>query len=164
MIFTKIEIDNLYCFQDFSLDLTFSKKKVASTIPDEHIPGRPNFNYKKICVISGANASGKTAFGRVLCGIQNFISRKNLSTHLSEGICDKNRPSTITVEFVTNNDLRFHKLDVSFDENDVNIEHVKYASIYLWGQDSVRTARKRLDTVFSGGARTRGSYFKTIFC
>ena len=159
MIFTKIEIDNLYCFQDFLLDLTFPKKKVGSTIPDEYLPGRPNFNYKKICVISGANASGKTAFGRVLCGIQNFISRKFLSPHLSEGISNKDRPSTITVEFVTTNDLRFHKLEVSFDKNDVNIENVRYAGIYLWSLESARAARKRLDAVFLSGVRTKGSDF-----
>ena len=76
MVILNIRLDNFIVFNDFSMCLSYSKKPVRSTIPEEHLTGFPNFRYKKVIVLMGANATGKTAFGNVCMGIMNFIHRR----------------------------------------------------------------------------------------
>ncbi|MBR5940042.1 MAG: ATP-binding protein [Neisseriaceae bacterium] len=78
-----------------------------STIPHEHLKGCEKFRFRRVCIISGANASGKTALGKILCNIQNLWERydsqvklKTLSDIL-ETISDKSKAGKIEVEFVT---------------------------------------------------------------
>ena len=73
MIIMNIELDNLLLFRDFSLNLSYPKKPVHTTIEEEHLSGRPNFRYKKLVVLMGANATGKTALGKILMGIFIFL-------------------------------------------------------------------------------------------
>ena len=76
MVILNIKLDNLLIFHDFSMNLSYPKKPVRSSIDSEHLEGRSNFRYKKLIVLMGANATGKTALGKVLVGIFNFIARK----------------------------------------------------------------------------------------
>ena len=76
MVILDIKLDNLLLFHDFSMNLSYPKKPVHTTIENEHLEGRSNFRYKKLIVLMGANATGKTALGKVLMGIFNFISTK----------------------------------------------------------------------------------------
>ena len=66
MIVLDVHINNFYAFKNFHLNLTYPKKIVGSPIPDEYLAGHPNFRYKKINIIMGANASGKTTLGKML--------------------------------------------------------------------------------------------------
>ncbi len=77
MIVLDVQLDNIYAFKNFHLNLTYPKKIVGSCIKDEHLDGHPNFRYKKVNIIMGSNASGKTTFGHALMYIFNFLSRKN---------------------------------------------------------------------------------------
>ena len=79
MVILNVYLDNFYAFKNFRMNLTYPKKIVGSSIAEEHLAGRPNFRYKKVNIIMGANASGKTTFGRTLMKIFNFISKKNYS-------------------------------------------------------------------------------------
>ena len=90
MVVLDIKLDNFYAFKNFHMNLTYPKKILGSTIENEHLPERTNFRYKKVNVIFGANASGKTTFGRMIMKIFNFIDRKNY-TFLTEKICDRTR-------------------------------------------------------------------------
>ena len=66
MILLNIRLNNIYGFRDFTADFTYPKKVVNSFIEDEHLAGRPRFRYKKAVVLIGANATGKTSFGKAL--------------------------------------------------------------------------------------------------
>lgn len=79
MVLLNIELDNFLLFNNFSMNLTFPKKPVRSLIECEHIEGRTNFRYKKAVILMGANATGKTALGKMLKGIFVFIARRELS-------------------------------------------------------------------------------------
>ncbi len=79
MVIMNIVLDNFLLFHNFQLNFSYSKKPVHTTIENENLAGRPNFRYKKLVVLMGANATGKTALGKVLRGILNFISRKEAS-------------------------------------------------------------------------------------
>ena len=76
MIVLNVHLDNLYAFKNFNANFTYPKKIVGSTIEDETLPNRENFRYKKVNIFFGANASGKTTFGRILMKIFNFIEKK----------------------------------------------------------------------------------------
>ena len=77
MIVLDVRLDNFYAFKNFHMNLTYPKKIVGSCIPDEHLSGRSNFRYKKVNIFLGANATGKTTFGKILMKIFNFIEKKN---------------------------------------------------------------------------------------
>ena len=73
MILLNIRLNNIYGFRDFTADLKKKKKVVNSFIEDEHLAGRPRFRYKKAVVLIGANATGKTSFGKALLRIFRYI-------------------------------------------------------------------------------------------
>lgn len=120
MVILDIKIDNFLLFRDFSMSLTYPKKPVYSSISEEHLAGRPNFRYKKLIVLMGANATGKTALGKVLMGALNFISRKDMSL-ISELIEDPQKDASFT-------------LDMAFDDN------------YLYRVTTIFQARKKKNT------------------
>lgn len=103
MVVLDVRLDNFYAFKDFHMSLTYPKKIVGSCIKDEHLSGRPNFRYKKINIIMGANASGKTTFGYMLRNIFNFLAKKNYEI-ITDAICNREKEA-------------FFALDMAFDSN-----------------------------------------------
>lgn len=156
MIFTQVTIDNLYCFNRTAVDFTFARKLKHSTIEAEHLQGAENFKYKRACILSGANASGKTAFGRVLCGVQNFLAYGDLVEFLREGIADTKRPATITAEFVAMNHETqryvLHVIHVSFAKvgRTVNLQNINYAATPITANDTNVSSRRRLNALADG--------------
>lgn len=79
MIFTRLRFINLYAFEDAELNLSYPRKPVNMPLDGEFLAGRPKFYYKKVCIITGGNASGKTSLGRILCGIQVFLRNQRVA-------------------------------------------------------------------------------------
>ena len=77
MVIMDIRIDNFYQFKNFHMNMSYPKKIVDATIEAEHLAGLPNFRYKKVNIIMGANASGKTSLGRLLMKFTNDFSDQN---------------------------------------------------------------------------------------
>ena len=48
MVILNVKLDNIFGFRDFEINFSYPKKIVNSMIPEEHLPGRPNFRYKYI--------------------------------------------------------------------------------------------------------------------
>ena len=63
MIVMNIEMDNFMSFNNFAMNLSYPKKIVNSSIENEFLTGFTNFRYKKVNILMGANATGKTSFG-----------------------------------------------------------------------------------------------------
>ncbi len=78
MIILKVDIDNFYCFKDFKINFSYKKKLSNSLIENEFLEDYPNFRFKKVNLLMGCNASGKTAFGKMLMAIVNFIKYKRV--------------------------------------------------------------------------------------
>ncbi len=132
-------------FKDTTLDLTYAKKLVNTSIEGEYLEKVKGFNYKKICIISGANASGKTALSKMMCNINNYLIGRDLNQsniNISDKICNKKLPAKIYVEFVTPENLIFHQLEVLFDDKGILTE--KYNKINLLKSDSYNKVKKRL--------------------
>jgi len=99
MILMNLRVDNLLLFNDFEINLSYPKKIVGSSIEEEHLDDRPFFRYKKLLILMGANATGKTALGRVLVGICNFITRKEYGAIVGL-IEDKTKKAFFMIDFV----------------------------------------------------------------
>lgn len=143
MIFTYLFIDNVFNFSEASLDLSLKRKVSYSAIEDEVLINRPNFRYKRVCILSGANASGKTSLGKVMHFVQLFI-REPLS-NFKKIINDKSRDAIIEAEFVIPNDKipTIHRLKII---HKVNVEKpiFEYVHIPIGINDSSAIARKKL--------------------
>ena len=73
MIIMDIKVDNFYAFKNFHMNMSYPKKIVDSTIEEEFLEERPNFRYKKVNIIMGGNATGKTSLGRLLMLFTNYL-------------------------------------------------------------------------------------------
>lgn len=100
MVVLDVRLDNFYAFKNFHMNLTYPKKIVGSCINEEHLANRPNFRYKKVNVIMGANATGKTTFGRMLMNIFNFIDTMNYEI-LTGAICEYSKEASFIIDMAS---------------------------------------------------------------
>lgn len=99
MIVMNIELDNLMDFDGFRMNFSYPKKIVNSSIPNEFLITKPNFRYKKINILMGANASGKTSVGKALMKIFNFIEDGS-SSIVKDPVRDKTKDARFLVDFL----------------------------------------------------------------
>lgn len=149
MLFTRIKIDNFYSFQDFEVDLTYPRKLSYSSIDSEFIKDRPYFNVKRVCIISGPNATGKTSLAKVMCALHNLLAGRRLINKWLE-IYKKNKQAEIAVEFVTPESYYLHEVHLKFDyseeEQNVRLNFAKHRFAIIKELDSVSKVRKRLNS------------------
>lgn len=84
MIIIDLKADNLFSFSDFHVNFAYSGIIEDSLVPEDHVAGRPDFPYRKINIISGSNASGKTTLGRMVKLVVDFLRRAAPTTFGSE--------------------------------------------------------------------------------
>lgn len=97
MVILNIQLDNFIIFKSFSLCTSYPKKVVNSTIPEENLKGFPNFRYRKAIILMGANATGKTAFGKMCMAVINFIHRREYNG-LVDLIEDKQSEASFSID------------------------------------------------------------------
>ena len=106
MIILDLKLQGIYGFGDFSINFTYPKKIVKSIIGNEHLEGRERFRYKKINLLMGANATGKTSLGRALLKIFSYINTGN-EAFLLEMAAE--RKASFQIDFV-NDGYVMHRL------------------------------------------------------
>ena len=111
MIVLDVHLNNFYAFKNFHLNFTYPKKIVDSSIENEHLPNRTNFRYKKVNIFFGANASGKTTFGRILMKIFNFIDKTSYN-HITSVICDQSQEASFTIDLASSNNVFYRVICV----------------------------------------------------
>lgn len=115
-------MDNFLLFQGFELSMSYPKKIVRSSISTEHLSQRQNFRYKKLIVLMGANATGKTALGKVLMGIFNFINKKN-SDHITKLINNPNKEASFIIDFAYSNNRLVRVETIINSKKDITKEY-----------------------------------------
>lgn len=100
MVVLDVCLDNFYAFKNFHMNLTYPKKIVGSSIKEEHLAGRPNFRYKKVNIIMGANASGKTTLGYMLMSIFNFLEKENYNS-ITRAVGDSKKKASFTLDMAS---------------------------------------------------------------
>ena len=149
MVVLNIRLDNLLLFRDFHLCLSYPKKIVGSTIENEHLQDRKNFRYRKLIVLMGANATGKTALGKILMKIFNFIDRKEAG-HIFGLIDNKTLPASFSIDFAFSDHTLYRvsatvkakencNEEYSSDDISVSVNHVSIRT-----NDSYETCAERL--------------------
>lgn len=147
MIITHLYLDNLYGFQDFELDLTYPRKNKQSLLDFEYLENVPTFKFKRVCILMGTNASGKTSLGRVLFAIQIMLSLRgtfSVPFFLCEAVCDASRSGRLTFECVSPHSGDFMHFSLEFLKNG-KITFIEHSVITLNKNDSNITAKNRLD-------------------
>ena len=129
MVLMNVKLDNFLVFNDFELCMSYPKKIVGSTIPSEHLSGRPNFRYKKVVVLMGANATGKTALGKILASIFYFITYKE-SGRITSFIENKSKDARFEVDLAFENKNLF-RVSALFKARDNASEDYKIGDIIV---------------------------------
>ena len=149
MIIMDLKIDNFCAFKDFHMNMAYPKKIVNSYIPNEHLKERDNFRYKKVNILMGGNATGKTSIGKMLMAICNFIKQKE-SQSLLEKIADEDKESAISVDFVGQRFIMY-RLDIKIlprEDKKTNPEiFVRKREVTIGEKDRYETCAKKIDDV-----------------
>lgn len=150
MVVLDIHLDNFYAFRKFHMNLTYPKKIVGSCIKDEHLAGHPNFRYKKINIIMGANASGKTTLGKVLMKIFNFIDTKN-HEFITAVISDQSKEASFILDMASDHHS-FYRISCTISprtKKQYNAENIKLEIRHekIWLKDSYESCAKRIEAL-----------------
>lgn len=141
MIVLNVALDNVFGFNDFTINFTYPKKIVNSIIDNEHLENRPAFRYKKAVILMGSNATGKTSLGKALSRIFKFINTGNTALLL-----DMVAPGTIgsfSIDLV-NQGYTMHRLSATIDSNTSNIV-LKYGNTEIKINDTYEKCAARIN-------------------
>lgn len=150
MVILDVRLDNFFSFKNFQMNMTYPKKIVGSSIHEEHLAGRPNFRYKKVNIIMGANASGKTTFGHALMKIFNFIDKKNYN-FITDIVGDRSQAASFVLDMASANNV-FYRISCGISpciEGKYSAEniHLEIRQENILPKDSYESCSKRLETV-----------------
>lgn len=147
MIVMDVKIDNFVSFKNFHMNMSYPKKIVGSYIDNEFLRDRTNFRYKKVNIIMGANASGKTSIGKMLMTFFNFMVKKQYE-NLTDAICDVTQNASFEIDFVTNKTLLYRVKTIirprhgeKYQSEDID---VTVTSMEIGVRDSYETCAKRI--------------------
>ncbi|GFI50817.1 hypothetical protein IMSAGC020_02027 [Lachnospiraceae bacterium] len=110
MIVMDLKIDNFCALKNFHINMSYPKKIVNSMIEGEFLKDRENFRYKKVNILMGANATGKTSIGQMLMAIFNFIERKEAG-RLKEKVNNKSKEACFSMDFVVHS-YKLYRINV----------------------------------------------------
>lgn len=148
MIIMRVKADNIMCFNDFDINMSYPKRIVNSPIANEYLKERTNFRYKKINILMGGNATGKTSLGRILMRFANYL-QDGIVSRFTDIINDPTGSAYLTIDFVTSN-LRLNRFTFSADPrsangyDDSNVS-ILIKSVRINKTDSYETCATRLD-------------------
>lgn len=148
MIVMDIQINNFFAFKNFHMNMSYPKKIVDSYIQEEHLKERPNFRYKKVNILMGANATGKTSFGRMLMLIFNFMHKKQ-SKEITDVICNRELEASFSMDFITHT-LELYRIVTkvapkSKGEYETSDIQVCVKKVKINQKDSYESCRNRLN-------------------
>lgn len=124
MIVLNLDLKGVYGFDDFSINFTYPKKLVKSIVGNEHLEGRERFRYKKINILMGSNATGKTSLGRALLKIFGYINTGNEALLLEMATEDQ---AFFRIDFV-NEGFTMHRLSGNIKKPEGIVDVHYYAS------------------------------------
>lgn len=146
MVLMSVNLNNIYGFDDFKISFSYPRKLANSTIKKEYLKLRPNFKYKKAVVFMGANATGKTTFGRALNAIFGYMNTGN-PTGILNAMSNPTHAS-FSIDFVNNKMelIRFNTvIEISKTQGTAFQVQSNYALSEIRQQDSYESCCRELD-------------------
>lgn len=166
MIIMNLEIDNFLAFNHFKMNFSYPKKIINSYIENEFLENRPNFRYKKVNIIMGSNATGKTSLGKMIMSIFNLMAYRNLGT-VVPWISDSSKEASFSMDFVveeknTYNLYRIHALFLANKNKDYTSENsiISVHSTEIKSRDNYEICSKRLDLLSKN--KIEGNYISEL--
>ena len=147
MIVLNLELDNLFGFEDFKINFSYSDNIKNSSIKDKFLKDRPNFKYKKVNILLGANATGKTSVGKAMMAIFNFLNRKEIST-VTQYIRNIKEKMTFSMDFILDGKNILYRANMEYKRIDENekIDLTLYKADIL-KEDSYETTSNKFEKV-----------------
>lgn len=146
MIIMRVKADNILCFNNFDINMSYPKKIVKSPIENEFLTERTNFRYKKVNILMGGNATGKTSLGRILMMFMNYFKDGSVE-RFTDMISDSSRAASLTIDFVKN-DLKLYRFSFR-SEPKVDSERygssIEIKSVRINKTDSYETCELKLN-------------------
>ena len=142
MAILRIDLDNILCFHGFSVDFSYPKKLVHSPLQGECLAQYPNLRYRKVNVIVGSNASGKTSLGRAMWQLFVFL-RKKEAQRILDIVSREDKPFSILMDCAFPNGL-FFRVEVKKDASD-NELMARYRQLKMAPSDTYESLVARLD-------------------
>jgi len=151
----RLKIDNFYSFKDFEINFSYPRKVKNSLIEHEFIEKIPNFRFKKLNIIMGANSAGKTTFRKTLRNIFNFIAKQRVDL-LLEAVNKEGTEAMFELDIVLKEENKYNlyrlnvvveKIMLNEDDEHLNIKKMKLSKATLNKNDSYERAIERLDVV-----------------
>ena len=124
MIVLNLELDNLFSFEDFKINFSYPKKVENSSIKDEFLKDRPNFRYKKVNILLGANATGKTSVGKAMMAIFNFFNKKEISK-VTQYIRDLKKEMSFSIDFILDGKNILYRVNFKYKKEKINLDLYK---------------------------------------
>ena len=145
MVILNLTMDNMFSFNNFEINFTYKKKPVNNPIGDETLNGFPNFRYRKVNIITGANASGKTTLGKAIMTILNFISTGNIN-HIFGTINNPTRDASFTIDYYVGDGV-VRRIDFVANPNAKTIDDItiKIFAVKLEKNDTFESYLKKLN-------------------
>ena len=141
MIILKIACNNLYMFKNFEVDFTYNRQVNHLLAKNDRIFAGSKIKVRKNLIVMGANASGKTTFGRLLCSVLGFIYGRTLD-RLETVQYDRSEDASFEIEFVVNETA--YLLKAVFHNFTLQYEILTCQKIYK--SYDIKTLRKKLRT------------------
>ena len=145
MIIMNLNINNFYNFKNFNMNFSYPRKIENSTIENEFLEGFPNFRYKKVVLLMGSNATGKTCLGRTISNAFQFLNEGNENL-IFKMINNKKENASIILEIVNENN-KLEEIHINY--NNLTLEIEIFESLIL-EKDSYETAHNKLKLVYKG--------------
>ena len=141
MIVLNLELDNLFGFEDFKINFSYPKKIENSSIKDEFLKDRPNFRYKKVNILLGANSTGKTSIGKAMMAIFNFLNKKEIIA-LTQYIRDIEKEMSFSIDFILDSKNILYRVNLKYKKENEKIDLDLYKADILKNDSYETTIEK----------------------
>lgn len=135
MILMYAYLDNIGQFTDFECDFSYARKVKNYTLDSEFLQYAPSFRYRKLVILMGPNASGKTSFGRAIIATYNLVYNQKIKP-LADMIADKTKSSHVIIDVVNKriggkDDYRLSRFDITIDALENPVDEITPDNIHL---------------------------------
>ena len=141
MLVLNLELDNLFGFEDFKINFSYPKKDENSSIKDEFLKDRPNFRYKKVNILLGANSTGKTSIGKAMMAIFNFLNKKEIIA-LTQYIRDIEKEMSFSIDFILDSKNILYRVNLKYKKENEKIDLDLYKADILKNDSYETTIEK----------------------
>ena len=145
MLVLNLGLDNLFGFEDFKINFSYPKKIENSSIKDEFLKDRPNFRYKKVNILLGANSTGKTFIGKAMMAIFNFLNKKEIIV-TSQYIRNIKKEMSFSIDFILDGKNILYRVNLKYKKENEKIDLELYKADIL-KNDSYETTLKKFKKI-----------------